>query len=282
VGIALFSQICYRLSRSTSYRVLNLTVGCFLPGSPTVSEPGNLNMKTKRCIRCNLSKPLTKFSKASRSKDGLYHLCRDCKSIEAADYYAANSDKVKARVRAYDKKNREKVLAKKRKYYADHVDEISKKHKDKVAANPGYRKEYYDAWYAANRDKQLPKLREYTRNNREAANKRNREWNKRNRSYWNNLLAKRRAALLQATPSWADLDKIEAFYIEAARLTKETGVPHHVDHIVPLQSKWVCGLHCEFNLQILPGIENIRKSNKFWPDMPEFLRQLLTHDPLQK
>jgi hypothetical protein len=42
----------------------------------------------------------------------------------------------------------------------------------------------------------------------------------------------------------------------------------HVDHIVPLVSKFVCGLHCEANLQLLPGPENQRKGNRVWPDMP--------------
>lgn len=80
---------------------------------------------------------------------------------------------------------------------------------------------------------------------------------------------KRQAAKLRAIPVWADMEKIEAIYNEARRLTELTGIPHHVDHIVPLQSPWVCGLHCEANLQILPYYENQSKSNRVWPDMPD-------------
>jgi hypothetical protein len=44
-------------------------------------------------------------------------------------------------------------------------------------------------------------------------------------------------------------------------------VEYHVDHIVPLTSDLVCGLHCEANLQIAVGKDNIAKNNRWWPDM---------------
>lgn len=80
--------------------------------------------------------------------------------------------------------------------------------------------------------------------------------------------AKRRFLTTKAVPKWADTVLILATYEESQRLTRETGIVHHVDHIVPLTSKYVCGLHCEFNLQVLPGIENLRKHNRTWPDKP--------------
>jgi len=79
---------------------------------------------------------------------------------------------------------------------------------------------------------------------------------------------KRRSARLNATPAWANLGKIIEVYQISALLTKTLSIKHHVDHIVPLQSKIVCGLHCEANLQVLPAIENIKKHNRTWPDMP--------------
>jgi hypothetical protein len=64
----------------------------------------------------------------------------------------------------------------------------------------------------------------------------------------------------RATPPWADLERIKAIYIEAARLGLS------VDHIVPLKGKKVCGLHVENNLQFLTRLDNIRKGNRFDPD----------------
>jgi hypothetical protein len=80
--------------------------------------------------------------------------------------------------------------------------------------------------------------------------------------------AKRKAAKIQATPEWADQAKIKEFYAAADFLGMVTGEWHHVDHIVPLRSTKVCGLHTEQNLQVLPASDNLRKSNRHWPDMP--------------
>ena len=80
--------------------------------------------------------------------------------------------------------------------------------------------------------------------------------------------ALRRWQKAMATPLWANKGAMLAIYREARRLERETGKPHHVDHIVPLVSRRVCGLHCEHNLCVLPGSENTSKGNRRWPDMP--------------
>ncbi len=90
-------------------------------------------------------------------------------------------------------------------------------------------------------------------------------WRKNNLHAARALDAKRRASKINAIAAWGNKDKIKWFYKEALRLSKETGVKHHVDHIYPLQSKYMCGLHVENNLQILTEKENIAKSNRTWP-----------------
>lgn len=82
--------------------------------------------------------------------------------------------------------------------------------------------------------------------------------------------AKRRATKLQASPEWANRFFMEEAYALAGLRSKLTGVPHDVDHIVPLQSSIVCGLHAHTNLQVIPASVNRSKNNRYWPDMPEF------------
>lgn len=75
--------------------------------------------------------------------------------------------------------------------------------------------------------------------------------------------AKRRVEKLKRTPPWADQGAIKAVYDEALRLTRETGVKHHVDHEIPLQGVLVSGLHVHQNLRAIPASENVRKHNHY-------------------
>ena len=68
---------------------------------------------------------------------------------------------------------------------------------------------------------------------------------------------------LPAVFKGADADEIKAIYKEAARLTKEAGIMHHVDHEIPLRGRNVCGLHIAANLRVILGHDNWVKSNKF-------------------
>lgn len=93
--------------------------------------------------------------------------------------------------------------------------------------------------------------------------KRYREKNKAIRA---KIQMKRKSSKLQRTPTWLtefDLLKIKCYYQVAAMRTKDSGEAWHVDHIIPLQGKNVCGLHVPSNLQIIPAIENMRKNNHY-------------------
>ena len=90
------------------------------------------------------------------------------------------------------------------------------------------------------------------------------------RRYWHKNLhnvtdaRKRRAIILQlATPKWADLIEVAKFYRLRDQMAIQTGIPHHVDHIIPLQGATVCGLNNEFNLRVITARDNLRKSNRY-------------------
>lgn len=80
--------------------------------------------------------------------------------------------------------------------------------------------------------------------------------------------AARERAKLGATPAWGNQFFIEEAYDLARLRSRVLGYKWHVDHIVPLRSKIVCGLHVENNLRVIPAVDNMLKGNRSWPDMP--------------
>ena len=94
------------------------------------------------------------------------------------------------------------------------------------------------------------------------------DWKKRNPEYFSAKQAERNALKANATPVWVNSFFIEEAYSLAAMRTKILGFNWHVDHIVPMKSKLVCGLHVENNLQVIPAKHNISKGNRHWPEMP--------------
>ena len=65
-----------------------------------------------------------------------------------------------------------------------------------------------------------------------------------------------RSNKIKATPKWANIQAISEFYNSCPK-------GWHVDHIIPLKGKNVCGLHVVSNLQYLSAKDNISKGNKF-------------------
>jgi hypothetical protein len=104
------------------------------------------------------------------------------------------------------------------------------------------------------KEKRKAAVDSYYQRNKEKLAVTGRKWKQENKGKVRSYKAKRKAIQLKAMPKWADLKAIENIYAN-----KPEG--YHVDHIVPLISDKVCGLHVENNLQYLTAEQNLKKSN---------------------
>lgn len=159
------------------------------------------------------------------------------------------------------------------------------KKEDPVSAKPEYQREYNLEYRRKNRDRLLEQKRAYNEANKERMSQAKRQcYLKKRDAYLARIKAnyaadpeqairrERQKATLkkEATPAWCDLDLVKSLYRHARSLTEQTGVRHHVDHIIPLRHELVCGLHVHNNLRVIPADENWRKHNSFDPDISDF------------
>lgn len=89
--------------------------------------------------------------------------------------------------------------------------------------------------------------------------------NRKNPARRNKWTADYRAAKDQRAPEWltdAQMFEMECVYAYCSAM-RHVGLDYHVDHIVPLRGDAVSGLHVPWNLQVLPGRENMSKGNSF-------------------
>jgi hypothetical protein len=135
-------------------------------------------------------------------------------------------------------------------------------------------------WRLENREKRKTYEKAYKTSNKTLVKKQKSLWDKRNAEWrktyrklntgkYNSYAMKRYVREKLAQPTGLSdkyLRELESFYWMAKDLKAVTGETYHVDHIVPLQGKNVCGLHVSWNLQILPADLNMSKSNTFEED----------------
>lgn len=179
-------------------------------------------MSTKRCTKCGDTKPFAAFS---RSKKG------DRNGLHSRCRVCRSQESL-----AWYTKNREQGK----------VNRVR--------------------WGNENREYVRAEARDYMRGlGADVRRKNNLEWSRKNAAKCSAKTSRRRAAQLQATPGWLTAihqAQIEEFYEVAQARSVQTGVPHQVDHIEPLQGARSRGLHVPWNLQVLTQADNAAKKNK--------------------
>jgi len=191
--------------------------------------------------------------------------CPECQKESSRRWVEANQERKRELGRKWREENREKQRGANHRWAEANREKQRGASRRWAEANPGRKRELGRKWREENREKQRELERKWREENLEKHRELRRLWAAANPGKVNANTAKRRAAKKQAIASWADHNKIKEIYKECTRLTKETGVKHQVDHIYPLQNKYMCGLHVETNLQILSAIENTIKNNRSWP-----------------
>lgn len=165
-------------------------------------------------------------SKTARKVTGI---CRPCYQ---ADYRKNNAEKRAAYAKEYHKD-----------YYLRNKEQILEKNRAWFRANPERKKELYREWCKNNPEKYKARVKRLREQNAEY-------YKQYNRSYG------RKKRVKEATPKWVDKKQLKKIYMERPE-------GFHVDHVIPINGKGVCGLHVPWNLQYLPASVNIKKGNKY-------------------
>ena len=195
----------------------------------------------KRCCCCKKIKDITDFNKNRSSKDGFGFECRECSRKNKRESYL---------------RNRKEISRGRKEEYHANLEKYRKEKRDYAARNRESELSRAKEWYKKNKDRKREYDKEYSDNNRE----KRREASKRHRGNHPKRkradTALRRAQRIKATPKWVDREELKRVYENCPK-------GYHVDHIIPLRGKKVCGLHVPWNLQYLEPKDNLKKSNHY-------------------
>ena len=176
-----------------------------------------------------------------------------------------NKEEILSRNKKWRENNKEKTKQIQKKWNEENPDKIKAIMKKYRKNNIEKERERKRKWNEENREKIREQGRINYKKKSSQYKKRNSEYRKRNPDkvrFWN---ANRKKSIKQATPKWLTKEhkkQILGFYTKAQKLEEQTGIKHHVDHIMPIKNQILCGLHVPWNLQVITKEENLKKHNK--------------------
>lgn len=196
---------------------------------------------TKPCSSCRTEFSVSDYRIVNSRIGKRASRCEACLKAYASAWYQKNRELTLQRSKARVERKRDEIRAYLAEYQRNNSTRLKQYHRDWCVENADRVKEKYLAEYPAKREQFIARAR------------------------------KRQAAEIKATTNWnPEFDQLvfeEAYSLCALRKSL-TGHSWHVDHIMPLRGKTVCGLHSYTNIAVIQASINRAKSNKHWPDMP--------------
>lgn len=196
-----------------------------------------------------------KTCKRKGHTNGRYVSSNGCVSC-ALEYVLNNKEKRSLQENKRRKQNKERYNAYNKKYKQENKEIVRERSKQ---------------YYQQNKESIIEKTTKYYNTHLEEAIKRTKDWQKQNPKKVRNIRQRANIKRKQAIPLWEvnEREEINALYDLRDKLTKETGIEHVVDHIVPISGNVVCGLHTLCNLRVITEKENLQKGKKLIKELVE-------------
>lgn len=217
-------------------------------------------IEKKICKKCKTIKKKSEFYNEKRNKDGLTGKCKACLKVRAKE--VAEENRKKRKIKKSSKvcsTCKEELPASRFNRNKSNADWLASRCRE---CDSDYKKEYYKIDYV--KEREAKRLKDFSKRNKKQLQEYRREYYSRPevkvKKNINSINSQRRQR--ERIPSWEKTENIKYYYMESRAKGLE------VDHIVPINSDLVCGLHCVDNFQMLTREENASKGNRHWPDMP--------------
>lgn len=199
-----------------------------------------LGMTLKFCNKCSQEKTINDFYADKRSKDGLQSKCISCE----LQYRKNNAERIKARKREYNNKNKEKN----RQYFK----EYRKNNKDKISI---FQKNYQ----LENAEKIKKQRFEYRENHRQELRQKTKEYKKANPHIVNNYILSRKARKKLNGVFYISAKELQKLYLSDCFYCGDNE-NIQIDHVVPISKG---GTHSIGNLVPACAECNLSKRDKF-------------------
>jgi len=210
-------------------------------------------------------------------------ICKNCNcSLLDRKYIKSKELCVKCNAKIWRINNIERSKEVSKNYYKLNKNNKLKLQKESNLLNPDKRKEIARKSYLKHQKSRLEQskkyrqanpikyceyVKKYQKNNKEIVRVREKNYQQKNKHLRCHYSSKYRARKLKATPKWltkSNIEEIKNIFLDCKIKTENSGIKHHVDHIIPLNSPIVCGLHVPWNLQIITEKQNCSKHNKLY------------------